>query len=179
MSPGGILGCHPDDKLFDCCRGRWTSGPAVCGVVPPCARPAGGARPGSWQESPKRPPPSGDGARAEIKRPATPGRRACSAPGPPVGATRRSHAVRPAVRHPCSNLTAPAPRSHRADAVDFVHGGPETPQFKPAIQYPSPTASLPSSLSGLRRRPGRGPSQRRPRSRRCVCGSGAAAPLPL
>jgi hypothetical protein len=34
VPPGGILGCHADDKLLDRRRGRWTSGSAAYGVVP-------------------------------------------------------------------------------------------------------------------------------------------------
>jgi hypothetical protein len=64
-----------------------------------------------WQESRRRSLPSADAARAGTKQPATPGRQACSALGQPVGAARCSRAVRPAARHPCSGLTAPAQRS--------------------------------------------------------------------
>jgi hypothetical protein len=80
-----------------------------------CVRPVCGARPRWWQESRRRSLPSADAARAGTKQPATPGRQACSALGQPVGAAWCSRAVRPAARHPCSGLAAPAQRSHRAD----------------------------------------------------------------
>src|SRR5947209_16478562 len=34
VSPGRILGCHPNDQLLDRCCGWRTSGLATCGVVP-------------------------------------------------------------------------------------------------------------------------------------------------
>jgi hypothetical protein len=34
VAPAGILGCHAEDNLLDCRRGRWTSGWTACGVVP-------------------------------------------------------------------------------------------------------------------------------------------------
>ena len=107
VSPTRVLGRQADDELLDRRCGRGTFGPAACGVVPrPGEQPA---MPGQdrGRRDPGKPRPSGGVAAAEIRRPATSGRRACSGPGQVVGAARCSPGARPAARRPCSGLAAP------------------------------------------------------------------------
>lgn len=121
---------------------------------PISARQARNARSTSWQESPGRPPPSGGVAAAGIRRPATRGRQACSAPGRSGSATRCSRGVKPAVRHPCSNLGALVRRPGRADPAPavqdrkrqhptMIHGQTAREERRAArcIALPSPTRS--------------------------------------
>jgi hypothetical protein len=70
-----------DLQVVDRCCGRGTSGLAVCAVVPRARDQL--AMPGQDRGGSDRKGflPRGDVARAEIRRPATPGRRACHKPG--------------------------------------------------------------------------------------------------
>ena len=113
VSPGGILDC-PAITIFvmaTAVGGRldWRHG-----VSFPLRETSARCQATMVAGARRRSLPSADAARAGTKRPATLGQQECSAPGQPVGAARCSPAVRPAARHPCSGLAAPAQQSDNA-----------------------------------------------------------------
>jgi hypothetical protein len=118
MSPRGVLVGHPCHQFLDRRSGlRDVRAGGGWWCSPTCARPACGPRPGSWRELPRRPRPSGGAAAAGIGRSATRGRRPCSGPGRPGGATWCSRAARPAV----GILAQVSPHQHSGQTEQTAH----------------------------------------------------------